>query len=177
MSVVSCLKLELLRAKYGKWFDEGDRAIKEGRIYAFRAQDCMSGEWLLNVFVQNEGRKALVKAVASQRTTEIHAQLKRRTDVFVEGREPGKLYHPLGISFVVNGHVRWRRIRWEDLDQVPVEIRENFTLAKYEDVSRPGAGGPLVGKVVAVVGVDEPDKMALLFMLEKVRPAFRCSTP
>jgi len=68
-------------------------------------------------------------------------------------------------------------VRWEDLDQVPVEIRENFTLARYEDVSRPGAGGPLVGKVVAVVGVDEPDKMALLFMLEKVRPAFRCSTP
>ena len=129
---------------------------------------------MLRVCIQADRKKAIVQVEKSTGVTPIHAQLRRKTDVFVECKEAGKLYHPIGISYIENGRLRWRRVKWSCMNEIPAEIRENFNLAKYEDVSPIRPSRSYADKVVIVVDVNEPEKMALLFVLEKIRPAFKC---
>jgi hypothetical protein len=168
------MDIKLIGKQKGEWYDLGLRRILQGIIYAYEVVDEASGKWLFNVQFSEEEGKANVKAITSERTTWLHDQIKRKTDVFLASIEKEKYFHPLGITYLKEGRLHY--IRPNNIDEVPKEIRDNFYLTTYEKAS-PKPSSAFKGKIVVLVDKNNLEKMVHLFMLEKIRPVFPRSTP
>jgi hypothetical protein len=164
------LKIKFLKETAGEWFDLSQKEIVQGKIYAYKVGDTASGEWLLNVFICEKSGKAVVTAISSEKATYLHDQIKRKSIVFIGCKNDNRYYHPLGIGCVQGQRFHYERV--DDLDNVPVSIKNNFDLDYYESVSPITPSKTYKGKIVAIIEKDKPEKMALLFALEKIRPVF-----
>jgi hypothetical protein len=162
--------IRLLRQSQGEWYDLQLRRVINGDIFAYGLVDKVSGQWLLNVKMSEEEKKAIVLAPTSERTSSIHDQIKRKTMVFKTCTDGQAMYHPLCVDCVVGRRVVGKRV--ERIDDVPSEIKDQFALRKYEEVSPITPARALKGKLVAVIGRDHPENMALLFFHEKIAPVF-----
>jgi len=162
--------VELLKKEHGEWFDLGLKRVLEGEVYAYRITDTVSGEWLLNLKISTQVGKAAAEAVASERTSVLHDQIKRKSITFNACRDRQYLYHPLGIGLVEKGRFRYSRV--DKYDHVPEQIKEKFTLKRYEEVSPTEPSSSLKGKIVAVIDKEHLEQMVLLFFLEKIFPVF-----
>jgi len=162
--------VELLKKEHGEWFDLGLKRVLEGEVYAYRITDTISGEWLLNLKISTQVGKAAVEAVASERTSVLHDQIKRRSITFNACKDRQYFYHPLGIGLVEKGRFRYKRV--DKYDEVPQEIKDKFTLKLYEEVSPSEPSSSLKGKIVAVINREHLEQMVLLFFLEKILPVF-----
>ncbi|MEM1513133.1 MAG: hypothetical protein QXN15_11310 [Candidatus Jordarchaeales archaeon] len=164
------LNIILLKSQEGEWYDLGLRKLLQGIIYAYKVEDETSGKWLFNVQYSEKTGKASVKPISTEKTTWLHDQIKRKTDVFQESKDTQKYYHPLGISYIEKGQLRL--FRPSDPNNVPHEIRHKFALTKYEKASPRTPSKALQGKLVVLVEKDKPEEMVHLFVLEKIRPVF-----
>jgi len=155
------------------WFDERLRKRVHGVIYQYEIRDPHSGRWTLEVCMSDDPPKAAVRAIASEPTGGIYEQLRRKTDIFQPCRQdPEVYYHPLGISYLDEaGRLRYRRPI--DLEEIPEEIKRSYDIDLYENVSPYPGSASHCGKLVVLISKAEPDRMAQLFILEKVWPVLK----
>jgi len=168
--LVKRYSVELLKKSAGQWFDLGLKRVLEGEVYAYRINDTISGEWLLNLKISTQVGKAIVEAVTSERTSVLHDQIKRKSITFNACKDRRYLYHPLGIGLVEKGRFTYNRVN--EFAEVPQEIKDKFTLKLYEEVSPTEPSSSLKGKIVAVIKREHLQQMVLLFFLEKILPVF-----
>jgi len=81
------------------------------------------------------------------------------------------MYHPLGLSSVVGQRLRYERV--EKPEGIPPDIKGRLTVKKHEEVPPTPQSRAFWGKLVAVMPRDQPEDMAVLFLLEKIEPIFR----
>ena len=160
--------LSFLQQRRDDWFDPSLKRTLKGPVYAYRFKDPKCGEWLLNVRICKTIGKAIVEGPTSDGVNSIHRQLKRKTNVFNRCRDEKRYYHPIGVTYLEKGRIHYHRIT--DVVDVPAEIQANFDIARYEDVSPKEPSRSLRGKIVIIAKEDEPEKMALSFVLEKIYP-------
>lgn len=154
----------------GEWFDIGLRRVLNGVVDTFYAEDKISGKWHVTVRVAEQAGKAMVEVMPLGGTSYVHDQIRRKTITFNACKDRRFYYHPLGLAYLLRGRLSYERI--EDLARVPEAIRNDFRIEKYEDVSPTPAGRTWTGKLVAVVEKERHDKMAKLFVMEKILPVF-----
>ena len=120
--------------------------------------------------MRSDPSKAMVCLVSSEASSGVHMQLRSKTLVFVPHREDREIfYHVLGIAYLEgSGRLRYRRIK--SFEEVPEEIKRSYALDLYDNVSPHPGNRTYRGKIVTLVPVSAPEKMAELFILEKVRP-------
>jgi len=149
--------VEFIRSQYGEWLDV--KGIKrKGHIYEYNVRDERSGRWEFVVRLSDEAQKAEVRPIKTDKSSWLHDAICHKTDVFQVSVNPAKYYHPLGIGYVKEDRYSYRRV--SKLDEVPKEIRDNFDLAIYKTVS-PKPSSRFSGKLVVLVGKNEPEKMVL----------------
>ncbi len=170
MSGIADVWINFMNKKEGEWFDQNLRRNITGIIYYYEVLHKGSGVYLVSVMMSEEEGKAVVSTTLTDENSTLQDQLKRHSIVFNRGRNEGTYYHPLSHSYTEAGRLRYKRITNEA--DVSNEIKQNFTIDKYENVSPKNATKAFQGKLVAEVPKDKPDKMVLLYTLEKILPAF-----
>ncbi len=170
MSGIADVWINFMNKKEGEWFDQNLRRNIQGTIYYYEVLHKGSGVYLVTVSMSEGEGKAVVSTALTDENSTLQDQLKRHSIVFNRGRNEGSYYHPLSSSYSENGRLRYKRI--VSADDVPDEIKQNFTIDKYENVSPKNPTKALLGKLVVEVSKDKPEKMALLYALEKLLPAF-----
>lgn len=170
MEPVPRASLVLLGPSGGQWYDLGLRRVISGTVYSYSLSDPSSGEWRISVRVSEQAGKAAVEALPIDRFDSLHDQLRRKSITFNACRDRKKYYHPLGIAYDLRGRVSYTRV--DDRATVPRSITDEYELDTYENVSPTDPGNVWRGKVVAIVGSEQTDKMARLFYLEKILPIF-----
>ncbi len=171
MSGIADVWINFMNKKEGEWFDQNLRRNITGTIYYYEVLHKGSGIYLVSVMMSEEEGKAVVSTTLTDENSTLQDQLKRHSIVFNRGRNEGTYYHPLTHSYSEGGRIRYKRIVSEA--EVPDEIKENFLIDKYENVSPKNPTKSLQGKLVAEVSKDKPEKMVLLYTLEKILPAFQ----
>lgn len=152
-----------------EWFDVGTHLMVSGAQYSIGLSDKISGDWIFDVKISSDGRKATVGAGRSEGTTSVHNQIKNKTIVLEETNDGRKFYSVLGIGYVNNGRFQSERV--SSLDDLVDELRSKFDIRKHQDVSS-HPSNQLRDKLVALVEKNDPEKMVLLFFLQKIRPVF-----
>lgn len=170
MSGIADVWINFMNKKEGEWFDQNLRRNITGTIYYYEVLHKGSGVYLVSVMMSEAEGKAVVSTTLTDENSTLQDQLKRHSIVFNRGKNEGTYYHPLSSSYSEGGRLRYKRIVNEA--DVADEIRRNFTIDKYENVSPKNATKAFQGKLVAEVPKDKPDKMVLLYTLEKILPAF-----
>jgi len=161
------IKIIYREKRPGEWYDIEDKRVRNGIIYSFVVIDEMSKRtWLFNVRYCDD--KAVVIPVASDRTTLLNSQIKSKSDVFKEVyNDPSKFYHVLGVSYVENNRLKYKRIK--NYSEIPSIIRNNFEIKLYKDVCEVSIKG-LEDKYVVIVNKNNVEEMVKLFIYEKVHP-------
>lgn len=162
--------INFMSKKEGEWFDQSFRQNLKGTLYYYEVMHKGSGVWLVTVMMSEEVGKAVVSTTLSDEHTALHDQVGRKSIVFNRCRDERLYYHPLSKSYSENGRLRFKRIESED--DVPEEIKKTFMIDKYENVSPKNVTPSFQGKLVVTVPKDKPEQMALLYVLEKILPAF-----
>ncbi len=169
MSGIADVWINFMNKKEGEWFDQNLRRTIQGTLYFYEVDHKGSGVYLVTVSMCEQEGKAVVSTTLTDENSTLQDQLKRHSIVFNQGRNEGTYYHPLSRSYTEEGRLRYKRITNED--EVPEDIKQNFTIDKYENVS-PKTARALQGKLVVEVPKDKPEKMVLLYALEKIIPAY-----
>jgi hypothetical protein len=170
MSGIADVWINFMNKKEGEWFDQNLRRNITGTIYYYEVLHKGSGVYLVSVMMSEEEGKAVVSTTLTDENSTVQDQLKRHSIVFNRSKNEGSYYHPLSHSYTEGGRLRYTRVTNEA--DVPEQIRQNFTIDKYENVSPKNATKAFQGKLVVEVPKDKPDKMVLLYTLEKILPAF-----
>jgi hypothetical protein len=156
------------KAENGEWFDIGTKSIVSGMQHAFEVKDEISGVWNLNVRIQHNLKKADSKAIASSNVGYKYDQIKRKTITFNETSDMQRFYNVIGIAYIdENGRLHSKRII--DINDVPEEIKSNFEIKKYQEVS-PYQNITFKDKLVILIDKNKVEDMALLFFLQKIKP-------
>jgi hypothetical protein len=164
------VEIEFLDKKSGEWFDLGSKNVVSGVLYSFKIKDQVSGEWILNVRIQDTLKKADVIVATSENVSSLHDQIKRKTITFNETIDGENFYNVIGLGYVENGRFHSERI--SDIKDVSDEIKSKFEIKKYQDVS-PHKNIILRDKLVVLVDKNNAEDMGLLFFLERIKPVFQ----
>lgn len=159
----------LKKEENSEWFDLGIKTVVKGTSYAFKIKDEISGEWLLNVRMHDSRAKADVIVVASEKTSSLHDQIKRKTITFNDSADGQKFYNVIGLGYQDNGRFHSERI--SDINGLPEDIKSKFEIKKYQEVS-PHQSIILKDKLTILVDKDNIENMALLFFLQRIKPVF-----
>ncbi len=115
--------IEMLKRVEGIWWDVGEKKWFEGNIYAFLVRDSKKWEWLFNVKIEKDFKKAIVHPVSmSKPNDKVRRQLLAKTIVFRLSRDKQYLCHPIGLAYVNKSRLHYKRIS-DQLD-IPSELRK-----------------------------------------------------
>ena len=93
--------IKMLKRTDGIWWDMGEKKWFEGYIYAFLVRDSKNWEWLFNVKIEKNFRKAIVHPVAMSKPNDrIRRQILSKTIVFRLSNDKQYLCHPIGLAYV-----------------------------------------------------------------------------
>jgi len=147
------------------WFDMGFRQLRFGQVRYYKANDLLTGEWLLKVCSDAELGRFIVKAVKCP-PGKIFAQLEGDAMVFQRSVIQGLLYDIVSLTHI-DEDGRVRRQAAKSLEEIPRVIMENFDIKSYEDAT----GKRVPGKYLTTLCRDGDEKaMITLFLLEKAWP-------
>ncbi|HDN19567.1 MAG TPA: hypothetical protein ENF46_00525 [Candidatus Acetothermia bacterium] len=164
------LSTKLVSKNRGDWYDPELKRAIFGTIYRYEIRDPLTGTWIVEVRITSDPLKATACLVSSESSSGVHIQLRSKSIVFIPCREDREsFYHVLGIAYLQeSGRLCYRRIKRPE--DVPEEIKRSYTLDLYENVSPHPGNRTYRGKIVTLVPKSAPEKMAELFILEKVHP-------
>jgi len=166
-----------LEAKEGEWFDREQERLVRGIIYVYEVIDRCSGRWKVKVRFSPQINKAVALISESDGASWQHNALTGKSMVFKQSTMPGKYYNELGISYCIEHQKRVKRKRVTNIEDIPEEILKILNpseIVRYEEAVPSASPSPHRRKLVALVGENQPDVMALLLVLERIRPIF-CS--
>ncbi|MBS7643293.1 hypothetical protein KEJ26_01715 [Candidatus Bathyarchaeota archaeon] len=153
------------RREHDAWLDFSLREIREGRVYYYKVQDPVTGEWLFKICVDPDG-KVIVKA-AKCPPGRVYAQLEGDSMVFQKSLKEGYFYDVISLAYVDEaGRVRRKII--SATDNIPQTIREISEIETYEKAT---GKPPTFGRgLVSLVRRDDYKVMITLFILQKAWP-------
>ncbi len=163
--------VRMVEKRYDAWLDIALREIREGPAYFFEVEDPKTGIWLLKIVKDSESGK-IILTVRKRPPGKVFAQLENKSITLKPCPNSSFLYHPLRVTFATDDKLRTKRV--SRINQVPIEIRREYQLSKYEEATNIAKPPPfLKGKVVVLIENDDFESMARLFLFEKVWPAIR----
>lgn len=163
--------VRMVEKRHDAWLDIALREIREGPAYFFEVKDPKTGLWLMKIVKDSELGK-IILTVRKRPQGKTFAQLENKSITLKRCPNPEFVYHPLRVTYVIDDKLRTRRV--SRINQVPIEIRKQYEIHKYEEATKITKPPPfLKGKIVVVIKNDDFEGMAKLFILEKVWPAIR----
>ena len=147
------------------WVDMSLRTLREGNVRFYRVSDPVTGKWLFKVCSDKEMERSIVKALKCPSGAGF-VQLEGRTMLFQKSLVEGCFYDVISVSYL-DGEGRLRRNVVGEMDEVPETIKENFTIAPYEEATGKRAIGK---KLVTLTEETDEKKMVILFILQRAWP-------
>jgi hypothetical protein len=150
------------RREHDAWLDFSLREIREGRVYYYKVQDPVTGEWLFKICVDPEG-KVIVKA-AKCPPGRVYAQLEGDSMVFQKSLREGYFYDIISLAYVDEaGRVRRKIV--STMEEIPQTIRGISEIETYEKAT---GKPPTFGRgLVSLIRKDDYKAMITLFILQK----------
>lgn len=163
MQLLKKIKIVKIEERLGDaWYDFSLRQLRKGEVHFYRVKDFLTGEWLFKLCVDKELGKVLVKAIKCPPGTRF-AQLEGNTMVFQKSRDESLYYDIISLTHAdENGTVRREIIN--QLEDVPVIVRDNFQIKTYEEATGKTAPGK---HIVTLTRARDEKAMITLFLLER----------
>lgn len=168
MAVFDKNKIRILKVEErpkDSWVDMNLRAMREGEVRFYRANDPVTGNWLFKVCSDGEMQRTTIKALKCPPGRGF-AQLEGSTMLFQRSLVQGYYYGVVSLSYIDDSE-RLRRNVVESTEEVPDVIKNNFRTVAYEEAT----GKQAVGKNLAVLCGEKDEKgMMVLFILQRAWP-------
>lgn len=161
------IKIKRMGLKRGWIFDDKLRRSCQAIIQLY-AVDCpYSGLWFMKIDELPGEHTLYVKPIFSSGSTKTHAYIENQVDVFKKSIDRERYYHILRINNYETINPKGPVIG--PIDEIPKEIRENYELQRYFDVTGK-IRTPLRNAWVVLVKPNDFEGMIKLFLYERVWP-------
>lgn len=152
------------------WYDMSLRQLRNGEVSFYSVKDFLTGDWLLKLCKDKELGKIMIKAVKCPSGVRF-SQLEGKTMVFQKSKIEGMLYDVLSLTQADETDRLSRKIV-SSIEEVPVIIRENYTIKPYEEAT--GKRAP-AKHYVTLCKPENEKEIITLFILERAWPISKSS--